>query len=57
MSSLDAVAGGSIPRSEENDTEEDLFAVKLAPRSPEMSRSPFSFAARDTIPWLKGDGK
>jgi hypothetical protein len=57
ISSLDAVATGSMLRSEENDTEDDLFAVRLAPRSPEMLRSPFSFAARDTVPWLRGDGK
>jgi hypothetical protein len=49
MASLDAVADGGFARSEENDNENDdgLFAVTLSPRSPEMTTSPFSFAAKD----------
>jgi hypothetical protein len=53
MSSLDAIAGGEAPRKDDNETEDGLFAVKLSPRSPEMSKSPFSFTAKDTAPWLK----
>lgn len=47
MSSLDAITSGdtSNPMMEEEDEEleDDLFAVKLSPRSPEMTKSPFSF--------------
>lgn len=53
MNSLDAVTGGLVVK-EENETEDGLFAVKLSPRSPEMTKSPFSFTAKDTAPWLKG---
>ena len=30
------------------DREDDLFALPISPRSPEMTKSPFSFASRDT---------
>ncbi|KAK6586123.1 hypothetical protein PZA11_001180 [Diplocarpon coronariae] len=44
-SSLDAIASGFVPtKDRENDMEDDLFAVKMSPRSPEMTKSPFSFA-------------
>ncbi len=54
LNSLDAIAGGyiSIQDDTETETEDDLFAVKLSPRSPEMKKSPFSFTAEDTAPWL-----
>ena len=55
MNSLDAVAGGEPLRKDDNETEDGLFAVKLSPRSPEMTKSPFSFAAKDTAPWLKNN--
>ena len=48
-------AGTGLPTKREDDeTEDELFAVKLSPRSPEMTKSPFSFSAKDTAPWLKG---
>jgi hypothetical protein len=50
---LDAVASGDAPKRDDNDTEDDLFAVRLSPRSPEMTKSPFSFTVKDTAPWLK----
>lgn len=53
MSSLDEVAAGDTPKKEDTETEDELFAVKLSPRSPEMTKSPFSFTAKDTAPWLK----
>ena len=53
MNSLDAVAGGEPSRKDDNETEDGLFAVKLSPRSPEMTKSPFSFTSKDTAPWLK----
>jgi len=55
MSSLDAITGGNIPVADDPEVEEGLFAVKMSPRSPEMTKSPFSFTARDTVPWLKAD--
>ncbi|KAF2141723.1 uncharacterized protein K452DRAFT_298391 [Aplosporella prunicola CBS 121167] len=53
MGSLDAFAGGFQPlrpQAQESHEEEkdDLFAVPISPRSPEMKTSPFSFAAADT---------
>lgn len=33
--------------------EDDLFALPMSPRSPEMTKSPFSFAASDTGRYLK----
>jgi hypothetical protein len=52
---LDELAAGSTPPTKrEDETEDELFAVKLSPRSPEMIKSPFSFSAKDTAPWLKG---
>lgn len=33
--------------------EDDLFALPMSPRSPEMTKSPFSFAASDTSRYLK----
>ncbi|PSS07104.1 hypothetical protein M430DRAFT_37693, partial [Amorphotheca resinae ATCC 22711] len=54
MASLDEVAIGNVPKRIEDETEDELFAVKLSPRSPEMAKSPFSFTAKDTAPWLKG---
>jgi hypothetical protein len=53
INSLDAVTSGDIPRKDDYGTEDGLFAVRLSPRSPEMTKSPFSFAAKDTAPWLK----
>lgn len=54
MNSLnDALAGDLIARNDNNEPEDDLFAVKLSPRSPEMTKSPFSFTTKDTAPWLK----
>lgn len=53
LNSLDAIAGGYVPIQDdtETETEDELFAVKLSPRSPEMKKSPFSFTAEDTAPW------
>lgn len=36
------VGGGPLASSKDTDTEEDLFALPMSPRSPEMKRSPFS---------------
>ena len=49
MTSLDAVADGGFSRIEktEDDHDDDLFAVTLSPRSPEMTTSPFSFSVKD----------
>lgn len=51
LSSLDAIATGFVPSKDETETEDDLFAVKLSPRSPEMKKSPFSFTTSDATPW------
>ncbi len=56
VSSLDAIASGNLPPNDETETEDDLFAVKMSPRSPEMAKSPFSFATSDTVPWIRNDG-
>lgn len=49
VTSLDAIASGHMPADDtEIETEDELFAVKMSPRSPEMKKSPFSFATIDT---------
>ncbi|KAF4629336.1 hypothetical protein G7Y89_g8811 [Cudoniella acicularis] len=57
INSLDAITGGHIPSMEDASTEDgdDLFAVRMSPRSPEMTKSPFSFTSKDTAPWLKSN--
>jgi hypothetical protein len=46
----------SAGRPEDSQEEEDeLFALPLSPRSPEMTTSPFSFASGDTMKYVKGD--
>ena len=45
MVSLDAVMGGEKPGDTApatKDTEDELFALPMSPRSPEMKTSPFS---------------
>jgi hypothetical protein len=46
IASLDAIVGSGVrsppPPTAEADVEEDLFALPMSPRSPEMKRSPFS---------------
>ncbi|KAJ9645168.1 hypothetical protein H2199_003173 [Coniosporium tulheliwenetii] len=37
-----------------DEKEDDLFALPISPRSPDMSKSPFSFAASDTKKYLQG---
>lgn len=51
MTSLDAVADGGFSQAEriEDDHDDDLFAVTLRPRSPEMMTSPFSFSTKDVL--------
>ncbi|KAK7532245.1 uncharacterized protein J3D65DRAFT_647711 [Phyllosticta citribraziliensis] len=53
MASLDAFAGGFAPMASSSKTddekEDDLFAMPISPRSPDMTKSPFSFAASDTL--------
>ncbi|KAF7853130.1 uncharacterized protein EAF02_012073 [Botrytis sinoallii] len=49
MGSLNALAIGDVSQktTEEDQTEDELFAIKMSPRSPEMTKSPFSFATKD----------
>lgn len=49
MASLDAIVGGGLSQpagtaaeGDDDANEEDLFALPMSPRSPEMKRSPFS---------------
>ena len=44
IASLDAMVGSGVhrPAAPAEDVEEDLFALPMSPRSPEMKRSPFS---------------
>lgn len=58
MSSLDAVTSGdsgNIAMEGDEEPEDDLFAVKMSPRSPEMTKSPFSFTDPNgqTLTWGK----
>ncbi len=50
MASLDAVLGtggdqapAAAPDTQSKETEDELFALPMSPRSPEMKTSPFSF--------------
>lgn len=52
INSLDAITSGQIPP-KDDEVEEGLFAVRMSPRSPEMTKSPFSFTTKDTAPWLR----
>ena len=38
-----------------SDQEDDLFALPMSPRSPETTKSPFSFGSQDTMRYLKGE--
>jgi len=51
VNSLDAIAGGQTPKKDDLEMEDELFAVKMSPRSPDMSKSPFSFTSKHTAPW------
>ena len=52
-------AGFSRPAAPSNNSstqdEDDLFALPMSPRSPEMTKSPFSFAASDVARYLNED--
>ncbi|PSN60573.1 hypothetical protein BS50DRAFT_613992 [Corynespora cassiicola Philippines] len=39
--------------SDDDDKDDGLFALPISPRSPEMGKSPFSFAGNDTAKYLK----
>lgn len=40
---------------DDDDDDDDLFALPMSPRSPEMSKSPFSFAVQDTNKYAQGE--
>jgi hypothetical protein len=50
-----AVGMAPMSNMKDEDEEEELFAMPLSPRSPEMTTSPFSFAQSDTAKYEKGD--
>lgn len=54
MASLDAVADSKPVKNTELADEDDLFAVMVSPRSPEMTKSPFSFSPTESASSLKG---
>ena len=51
--SLDGMISGSENSAREEEGEGDLFALPLSPRSPDMTKSPFSFAKSDTMKYVK----
>ena len=58
MGSLNAFASGEtgFPTSAPNDDNEDeLFALPMSPRSPDTTKSPFSFGSQDTMRYLQGE--
>lgn len=59
MGSLNAFAsddtGFTSRQQDDVDDDDDLFALPMSPRSPEMTKSPFSFAAQDTMKYVKGE--
>jgi hypothetical protein len=61
MASLDAAFSdipfktpAAAPTADDED-DDDLFALPMSPRSPEMTKSPFSFAAQDVGRYAKGE--
>lgn len=60
VESISGLMAGSGPDFSANgrpddEDEGELFAMPLSPRSPEMTKSPFSFAQTDTRKYLKGE--
>lgn len=57
MGSLNAVASNDVESAPiqpaADDAEDDLFALPMSPRSPDMAKSPFSFAAVDIMKYTK----
>ena len=46
---MDTAKKGKV--GEEDGDDDELFAVTMNPRSPEMARSPFSLVSEEVIPW------
>ena len=60
MASLNAFTAEPVFQSRgtplpEDDKDEGLFALPISPRSPEMGKSPFSFAGGETARFMKGE--
>ncbi|KAK5137670.1 hypothetical protein LTR08_007965 [Meristemomyces frigidus] len=61
MGSLNAFASGDTgfasfsSLQDAEDAEDDLFALPMSPRSPEMTKSPFSFGSQDTVKYARGE--
>lgn len=64
MGSLDAFAAPvpfqptsqpQIATAAEEETSDELFAKPMSPRSPEMTKSPFTFTAGDTMRYIRGE--
>jgi hypothetical protein len=65
MASMDAFTAAPVPSEPvfqsrgaplpEDDKDEGLFALPISPRSPEMGKSPFSFAGGETARYVKGE--
>ncbi|TKA26292.1 hypothetical protein B0A50_05071 [Salinomyces thailandicus] len=60
LGSLDAAfastdVGFSSSQLQDQRDDDDLFALPMSPRSPEMTKSPFSFAAQDTQKYAKSE--
>lgn len=58
MGSLNALAGTEVgfapPAPGDEQDEDDLFALPMSPRSPDMAKPPFSFGSQDTMRYLQG---
>lgn len=52
---LDGMISGSEDSSGVEEDEKGLFALPLSPRSPDMTKSPFSFAQKDTLKYVEGE--
>lgn len=65
MASLNALSGPapvfesraepSSTQDDDDDNDDGLFALPISPRSPEVGKSPFSFAANETASAMKGE--
>ncbi|KAF2242719.1 hypothetical protein BU26DRAFT_131454 [Trematosphaeria pertusa] len=62
MASLNAFTAPEVPMFQsrgpplpDDDKDEGLFALPISPRSPEMGKSPFSFAGNETAKYVQGE--
>jgi hypothetical protein len=54
QSNATALSISRIANLQEKEGGDELFAKPLSPRTPDVTRSPFSFSSKETLPYLNG---